>query len=220
MQPRMKQILSMLLMALTGHTLQAQIVYGEIFGGHQKAQHEILVSKPIDSLGIVSFFNLTYFTVDYSDRKIIDPFIYSVATFNFNQNVGIASGGYMTHQGFVPVAAISLQYFNKKGDLYFNVFPTIELTSNPNYELFGLVVYNPALSKKLKFFSQLTFSTNFNLEQHHFSFQQIRLGLDYRGGQFGIGCDTQIPTLRNPINNALETTFRPNAGLFIRKTFQ
>jgi uncharacterized membrane protein YcgQ (UPF0703/DUF1980 family) len=215
----MKQIFSILTLAFASQTLQAQIIYGEVFGGHKKAQHEILISKPIDSLGIVSFFNLTYLTVYYKDRSTVDPFIYSVATFNFNQYVGIATGGYMTNQGFVPIAAISLQYFNEKGDLYLNVFPTIELTSKPNYEMFGLLVYNPMLTKKLKLFSQLTFSTNFNFKQHNFSFQQIRLGLDYRGFQFGLGCDTQIPTFRNPVNNELETTFNPNAGIFLRKTF-
>lgn len=215
----MKRTFSILTLALASQTLQAQIIYGEVFGGHKKAQHEILISKPIDSLGIVSFFNLTYFTVDYKDRRTVDPFIYSVATLNFNQYIGIAAGGYMTNQDFVPIAAISLQYFNEKGDLYLNIFPTIELTAKPNYEMFGLLVYNPAISQKLKFFSQLTFSTNFNFKQHNFSFQQIRLGLDYRGFQLGIGCDTQIPTFRNPVSNELETTFNPNAGLFLRKTF-
>jgi hypothetical protein len=215
----MKQIISIFIILFAWQNLQAQIIYGEVFGGHKKAQHELLISKPIDSLGIISFFNLTYFTVDYKDRRIVDPFIYSVATFNFNHFIGIASGGYMTNQGFVPIAAVSLQYFNKKGDLYLNLFPTIELTKKPNYEMFGLLVYNPVISKKLKFFSQLTFSTNFNFEQHNFSFQQIRLGLDYKGFQFGIGSDTQIPTFRNPVSDELETTINPNAGLFLRKTF-
>ncbi|MCU0353988.1 MAG: hypothetical protein MUD08_09685 [Cytophagales bacterium] len=215
----MKRIFSISTFILVCQTSQAQIIYSEVFGGHKKAQHEILISKPIDSLGIVSFFNLTYFTVDYKDRKAIDPFIYSVATFNFNQYIGIATGGYITNQGFVPIAAVSLQYFNEKGDLYLNVFPTIELTRNPNYEMFGLLVYNPTLTKKIKLFSQLTFSTNFNFKQHNFSFQQIRLGLDFRGFQFGLGCDTQIPTFRNPVSNKLETTFNPNAGVFLRKTF-
>lgn len=215
----MKQFFIILILTLASQTLQAQIIYGEVFGGHKKAQNEILISKPIDSLGIVSFFNLTYFTVDYKDRRRVDPFIYSVATLNFNQYIGIATGGYMTNQGFVPIAAISFQYFNEKGDLYLNVFPTIELTAKPNYEMFGLLVYNPTIAKKLKFFSQLTFSTNFNFKQHNFSFQQIRLGLDWRGFQFGIGCDTQIPTFRNPVSNKFETTFNPNAGLFLRKTF-
>jgi hypothetical protein len=215
----MKQTVSILIIFFACKTLPAQIIYGEAFGGHKKAQHEILISKPIDSLGIVSFFNLTYFTVDYSDRRKIDPFIYTVATLNFNQFIGIASGGYMTNQGFTPIAALSFQYFNEKGDLYLNVFPTIELTQNPNYEMFGLLVYNPLLTKKLKLFSQLTFSSNFNFEQHNFSFQQIRLGLDYKGFQYGLGCDTQIPTFTNPQNNKLETNFYPNAGLFVRKTF-
>jgi hypothetical protein len=60
----MKLITSSIPLLLVCQALQAQIIYGEVFGGHQKAQHEILISKPIDSLGIVSFFNLTYFT-DY-----------------------------------------------------------------------------------------------------------------------------------------------------------
>ncbi|MEM9981278.1 MAG: hypothetical protein AAF734_02205, partial [Bacteroidota bacterium] len=139
---------------------------------------------------------------------------------NFNPYLGIASGGYMTNDGFVPIAAISLQYFNKKGDLYLNVFPTIELTRETNYEIFGLVVYSPRLSKKLKLFTQATFSTNFNFQQHNFSFQQIRLGLDYNDFQFGIGADTQIPTFTDPITNDLITEVNPNIGLFLRKTFQ
>ena len=216
----MKQILLILILTSLCQLAQSQIIYGEIFGGHEKVQHEILVSKPIDSLGIVNFFNLTYFTVNYRDREIVEPFIYSVITFNFNPYVGIATGGYTTNQNFVPIAAISLQYFNRKGDLYINVFPTVELTQSLNYEVFGLLVYNPVITEKLKFFSQLTFSSNFNFEQHNFSFQQIRLGLDYLGFQFGMGCDIQIPSFVNPMNNELQTEFTPNVGLFLRKTFK
>jgi hypothetical protein len=220
MKVDLKKIFAVSVVLIFGYNkAKAQLIYGEIFGGHKKAQHEILISKPIDSLGIISFFNLTYFTVDYKDRKIIDPFIYSVATFNFNQYFGLATGGYMTNQGFVPIAAISIQYFNKKGDLYINIFPTIELSKKPNYEMFGLFVYNPAISKKLKLFTQATFSTNFNFKQHNFSFQQIRIGLDYNNFQFGIGSDTQIPTFIDPLSNDLKTEVNPNIGFFLRRTF-
>ena len=89
----MKLVFSILTLTFAAQALQAQIIYGEVFGGHKKAQHEILISKPIDSLGVVSFFNLTYFTIDYKDRRIVSPFIYSVASFNFNEHTGIATGG-------------------------------------------------------------------------------------------------------------------------------
>ncbi len=214
-----KALIIGLLLVSSSIRVRGQLVYAELFGGHRQAQHELLISKPIDSLGIISFFNLTYFTVDYEDQNRVDPFIYSVITFNFNQNLGVAGGGYMTQAGFVPIAAFSYQYFNQKGDLDLNVFPTVELSYRPNYELFGLFVFTPKLTDYLKLFSQLTFSSNFNFSQHNFSFQQIRLGLEYQDFQFGVGADTQIPTFMDPIRNELTTEVNPNIGLFVRKTF-
>lgn len=213
---RLHFFLYLLLLAssFSGHS---QNLYAELFGGHDRLQHEVLIARSLDSAARFDYFGIANFSVDYQDRTLADPFIYSVATFNLTRWFGIAAGGYINRQAFVPIAAVSFQYFNKKGDLYLNVFPTIELTSRPNYEMFGLLMYNPAITDRLRFFSQVTFSSNFNFTRHNASFQQARIGLDIHGLQVGAGWDTQFVT--ELVTGKLQTRAIPNAGLFVRKSF-
>jgi hypothetical protein len=195
-------------------------VHAEAFGGHQQLRHEILSSFKIDKKDKWNFFNFSTFGVDYRSRTQFDMQVYSSVTYNLTKNWGIAAGGYVSNFGFVPIAAISWQYTSQNGDLFVNLFPTVELTRKPNYEMFGLAIYSPKISENWRFFSQLTVLSNFNFRQHNISMQQLRIGLQYAGFQFGAGTDFQTLTLPTPDGSGLQNRFSPNIGVFVRKTFE
>lgn len=58
---------------------------------------------------------------------------------------------------------------------------------------------------------------NFNFRQHNFSEQALRVGLDYKAFQFGIGLDTNQFTSEE--SGTRQTNWNEHIGLFIRKEF-
>jgi len=184
----------------------------QVFGGHKALEYNFLWYKDVDARGKWSLFNFTFFTIDYQDKSQNTYEIYQVATYNFTKNWGLASGGRFSEGQFVPQLAISYQLESK--DLYLNLFPSLQYFTDGQalaYSLFGLVFYRPPLNDTWKIFSQLAFEPLLDAQgQHIFSYQQIRLGLDYKGHfQFGLGANLE--------QLGAQFEWRQNYGLFIRK---
>lgn len=188
--------------------LLAQIP-SELFVGHQKAQYELFWSRPIDKEKRVTFFNYNRLALPYANRDQYEFMLYSIGTYNFNKTWGGSAGGFVFNGGLTPIVAVS--YTAQGKNWFINLFPTVELRRNPNYELFGFANYTPALTERIRLFTQLIVNTNFNFRQHNFSLQQLRLGLWRSGFQFGAGIDLTTTSSTEP------TQFSTNAGLFIRK---
>jgi hypothetical protein len=183
----------------------------QLFGGNKGIEYNFLWYKDINKNGKVSLFNFTFFTVDYKDQSKNAYEIYQVATYNFTKNWGLASGGRFTGGQFAPQIAVSYQLETK--DLYLNIFPTIQYFSNQQqvgYSLFGLLFYKPKINDTWKMFNQVAFEPLFNAKGHIYSYQQIRVGLEYKElFQFGLGLNLE------QIGKNFES--RQNFGVFIRK---
>lgn len=183
----------------------------QVFGGNKAIEYNFLWYKGIDKKGKVNLFNFTFFTIDYQDKSRNAYEIYQVATYNFTKNWGLAGGGRFTSGQFAPQIAISYQLETK--DLYLNIFPTVQYLSNQQqvgYSLFGLLFYKPKINETWKMFNQLAFEPLFNTKEHIYSYQQIRIGLEYKElFQFGLGVNLEQTGAK------FET--RHNFGVFIRK---
>jgi hypothetical protein len=189
----------------------------QVFAGDKNIQHDFFFGRNLDSAGRVSFFNFTQFAVDYSNTLNSSYTVYSNIEYNLNTNWGLAAGGYKRANFFTPFVAVSYELF--ADNFYLNLFPTVELaqiftaesaTRRIGYELFGFMVFNPPFNSTWGFFSQMIFGFNFNSGTHNFSYQQVRLGLDWIGkGQFGLGVDF------GQVGQAWQRT--TNIGVFIRK---
>lgn len=187
----------------------------QVFGGHQAVEYNFLWYKDIDKNQRVNLFNFTYFTLDHKDRNRNTYEIYQVATYMLNRHWGIAGGGRFTAGTFIPQVALS--YEIKTKNLYLNVFPTLQWMEDatdghhkPGFSVFGLLFYTPRLNERWNGFGQLMFEPLADRQAHIYSYQQIRLGFEYRSlFQFGIGANLE------QIGRDYE--WRENYGLFIRK---
>jgi len=205
-----KTILTLVLQVFAYHYCIAQIPV-QVFGGNKAIEYNFLWYKDIDNIGKVNLFNFTFFTIDYQDQSRNAYEIYQVATYNFTKNWGLASGGRFTSGQFAPQIAISYQLETK--NLYLNIFPTVQYLSNQQqvgYSLFALLFYKPQINNTWKLFNQLAFEPLFHSKEHIYSYQQIRVGLEYKQlFQFGIGVNL------DQLGKSFET--RQNYGVFIRK---
>jgi hypothetical protein len=204
----MKKLLVLIL--LLPATLAAQLPV-QIFGGHKAVEYNFLWFKDVDARGKFSLFNFTFFTVDYQDRAKNVYEIYQVGTFNFNKTWGLSGGGRFVSNEFAPIMALSYQLTTR--DLYLNLFPSVQYfgsTQTVSYSLFGLLFYRPKISDTWRLFNQLTFEPLFTARQHVFSYQQVRIGLEYKSlFQFGLGGNfDQVGS---------NFAFQYNLGVFIRK---
>jgi len=205
-----KNILVIGLLIFTYQSSLAQLPV-QVFGGNKAIEYNFLWYKDIDKKGKVNLFNFTFFTIDYQDKNRNAYEIYQVATYNFTKNWGLAGGGRFTSGQFAPQIAISYQLETK--DLYLNIFPTVQYLSNQQqvgYSLFGLLFYKPKINETWKMFNQLAFEPLFNDKEHIYSYQQIRIGLEYKElFQFGLGLNSEQTGAK------FET--RHSFGVFIRK---
>jgi hypothetical protein len=209
-QTKTVALLAMLLCASV--VAKAQVV-AEVFGGHQNAAHEVWWSKPFAEQSRFSFFSYTRFRTHYQTSAKNEFLSYSTANYEIGKGFGVAAGGFITNFGFSPVVAAN--YFFQNDTWLVNVFPSVEVKQNANAELFLFLQFRPKLTNKLRLFSQLIVNFNANFQYHNFSEENLRIGLDYKTFQFGLGSD--FGQIRNTETNATLHTL--NYGLFLRKEF-
>lgn len=195
-------------------TSYAQFV-GEIFSSRGYTSHEFWGQLAFSDSSRFSFFSYNLFRIGHSPDFQNQLFNYSAIDYALNENFGLALGGFVTQEGFSPVAAVS---FTKVTDTWLvSLFPNVELRSSPNMDIFGFIQFRPKLTDKLKLFTQVIANSNFNFRSHNFSEQAARVGLDYRTFQFGFGIDTsQFTTEESGIR---QTSWSQAFGLFVRKEF-
>ena len=196
--------------------LKAQIPV-EVFVGHEQIQHEFFFFKDFNEKAKWNLFSMGRFAVDYEDESLNSSFLSSQATYNVSDKWGISGGGIYSEGDFAPILAVSYTYINESGNFFINLFPTWIVRESAQYEMFGLVFFTPRINDKLNLFSQVIFGTTMNnrLNEHVFSYQQFRLGLDIVGKfQFGLAFDQNVLG-----TGELPGSYSNNAGLFIRKEF-
>jgi hypothetical protein len=202
-----------LLILITPVILPAQIPV-EAFFGNRQFQHEFFFFKDMDSQQRVNLFSMARFSADYDTEVFNTSLMSSQITYNLNSNWGISGGAVVANNSFSPIVAISYSYFNDAQDLFVNIFPTAIIKDKPEYELFGLAMYRPQITEDISLFTQLLFGTTMNntLQEHVFSYQQLRIGIGVRDWfQVGIGID------QNQFGEKFD--YENNIGLFIRKEF-
>lgn len=178
--------------------------------GHNKLLFQNILIKPLDKDHKFDFFNITYFDAhfDKEDKTFNEGLIQTYVAYNFLKGVGIGMGG--TYNTFSGVSPNLVGQFVRAGRSHLIVFfVAAHLKSTPSYEAFSQIQYRPKISENVRLFIQLMALTNWNrLEIHSRSFQQLRLGLDVKNYQFGLGADfDQYGPMRSS---------KTNFGVFIR----
>ncbi len=182
----------------------------ELSAGYEKTLFQSIIIKPLDKKHRFDFFNISYFDnyYDEENKPFNEGLIQTYVAYNFIKGVGVGLGG--TYNSFGGVSANLVGQFVNAGPNHLIVFfATIYLEENPQYEAFTQLQYRFRLNDDWRLFTQLMALTNWvELEDHNRSFQQLRVGLDYRNYQFGIGADfdqyTPLPEHKGQV------------GLFVR----
>jgi hypothetical protein len=190
---------------------QAQIAF-ELFSTRKYASQEVFWEKSFSDSSKWSIFNYARFQIDYSTQEKNEFFSYNTVNYLITNHLSGAIGGYLTKEGFVPV--IAANYFQVKENWNLSIFPSIELKANPFYEIFFFTQIRPKINDRWHLFSQLIGSANFNFSQHRFSELLVRLGVQRKYLQFGLGTNARL--FRIVEDGMPKQVFENNVGVFLR----
>ncbi len=219
---RIKFLFILCVMVPSGSMAQIPV---EIFAGHEKTTMDIMFFKYFKGKNEASdghpdrwlFFNRNRASVDYSMTKTTDlpQFGFTEAiSYNHEKLKGFAPVlvGQVLNKGIFPKAGIQYAHIGK--DMTVFTWLVSETLSKPDIDYFLLFRFTPALSEKMKLFTQIESLNAFpSVPGGIFSFtQRIRLGLSVNNYQFGVGSDFN----QAGINRFIRTY---NTGVFIRHEF-
>ena len=200
----MKQLFTIVLVSVSTLSFGQSL---ELMVGHERLFADVQWLKFIDTDKQFSLFSRTTATVDYE----YNTSLFSGAYLNYTTKVGIGGSlvGRVTGNG----ASTDVGLHISKGAQNWMLFgiASISLKSELEYMWFSIFRYTPPLKDDWKLYSSVELFTLFNQNTHIISVQRIRLGLDYKGLQFGAGGNiSQLGT--DWVNGT-------NIGGFVRKTF-
>lgn len=187
----------------------------DMFGGLSFAKNEIWLDKPITDSSKFEFFGYSSYKINYNNQALNNFFYYATLSYEIGKGFGIATGGYTSTEGFLPILALNYCYESK--NWFIDLFPSIEIRKKPNAEMFAIIQFRPKINNNVRLFSQMIANCSFNNKQFFYFEQNLRFGIDVQNFQFGLGVNlTQIPVNDS---NLSKLTLENHIGLFLRKEF-
>lgn len=188
-----------------GESLYAQSL--EIMPGTERIFADMQWLKFIDSRKQFSIFSRTRATVDYDNTSSF----FTAGYLNYTSpiDLGLTLVGKINDTG--GGGDIGIHLFKAKSNWTLFALASIGLKSELEYSWFSIFRYTPAFNNNWKLYTSLELFSLLTSQGHAFSVQRIRVGMDYKGFQFGVA------------NNLSELGMVPitdnNFGGFIRKSF-
>lgn len=180
----------------------------ELFTGTRAIALESFWFKPIEKTKW-DFFSYVNFESNYKYPEKSSTYFQGLFTYNFNTFFGASGGANVINGKLSPTLAVSLQGEGK--NYYWNIFPSIELRSSGNYDIWGIIMSYPTV-KNIPLFAQAIAEANFNNKTSNFISENLRLGYNHKNKlQAGIGF--------NFIQTGVHYKPGYNPGVFIRREF-
>lgn len=176
----MKRLIFILLVLVFASNLKAQSI--EFMVGDNGKFLDVQWLKFIDTSYHWSVFSRTRATADYEDKT--DLFTGAYLNYTTKTGFGLSLVGKIGSSGSGADAGI--HYFKKKTKWVFFGLASAGAKSNFEYSWFSIFRYTPAISDKWKLYFSLELFTLFQDDLHLISVQRMRLGLGYKGFQFGV----------------------------------
>lgn len=155
-----------------------------------------------------SLFSRTRSTVDYENNINL----FTGAYLNYTRPSGF--GG--TAVGRVASAGSGLDmggHYFKVGESFMTyALASLTLVQGPGISWFSITRFTQKIDEAWRLYSSIELFSSFDYEQHQFSTQRLRLGLDNQGYQFGIAVN--ISETGKEVAHS-----DTNPGFFIRKQF-
>lgn len=203
----MKKILSIgLLLLAVAQFLKAQSL--EIAPGNEYVFADLQWLKPFDQQFRWSLFSRTRMTVDWDNRANL----FSGAYFNHTTKTGVgASLVGKVSQTTGAGADAGMHFFKSKPNWMLFALASVGLKQDLEYSWFSIFRFTPKISDRWRWYTSLELFHLFTKNGHAFSVERVRVGLDFKGYQFGVaGNFQQVGT---------EFKTNDNLGGFVRKSF-
>jgi len=187
--------------------MKAQPIPVELMIGDKYGSVNVVFNKNFSETSRIGLFHLNTVQFGMKDEKynsfILQDQLY-IETF---KNLRLAGGVVYSPGGFNATAGLQYIYGGRK--FFFLFAPRIDIERDPSYDIFTIIQYKPQISEKVKLFTRIQTLNLFHSGDNIKSYQWMRLGLEIKGMQFGLGLnlDEYGP------NPSVETS----VGVFIRK---
>lgn len=174
--------------------LQAQFTQLELFSGFEKTDFTLLSSYSINNSNTLGVTTLAFFQKFREEENQIFDEVGVQPTFFWNVGKNIALGPSLYYNSFGGFSErLSAKFTLKKSQALLVVIPTVAYSEKKHAslaEIFAQFQINKPLSERLSLWFNGQFLTAWDkFKTHSRSFQQLRLGLSYKGHQFGLGFD-------------------------------
>ncbi len=164
--------------------------------------------KPLEKSGKTTLFSRSRATSDYSSNTDL----FMGAYLNYTTKTGFGGTILGRISSLESGGDIGIHYFKAGGKFLIYALISAAISSERSYSWFSIMRYTPSLNKNWKLYTSLELFTNFREAAHYISVQRVRLGMDFKGNQFGLAINLfQVGTELDPNGS--------NPGLFIRKQF-
>jgi len=193
----------------------------ELAVGEERIQHEFFFFAPLTTDNEVSVFTLGRFAHDWDDPAQNQSLLSTQLIWNTTSWLGLATGANTSGTQVSPLLAVSLLAATSDGTAYVNLFPTLFYHPNTlpgmeqwSAELFAMAAWTPSFTETWGLFTQVMggIGTPVSLDEHLYSYTQLRIGLDYaRTWQFGFALDQEL------YGSGEELGYTDNIGLFVRR---
>ncbi|MEQ3656247.1 MAG: hypothetical protein ABNH00_10325 [Dokdonia sp.] len=175
-------------------TLKGQFTSLELFSGFEKTDFTLLSSYSINTSNTLSVTTLAFFQKfrEKENQMFDEVGVQPTLFWKINQTVAIGpSLYYNSFAGFSE--RLSAQFTLEHSKAVFIVMPTVAYSEKKDAslaEVFAQFQLHTPLSEKIALCFNGQFLTVWDkFKKHSRSFQQLRLGLSYKGHQFGLGSD-------------------------------
>lgn len=179
----------------------------ELMMGHERIFADAQWLKFMDAKKQWSIFSRTRATVNYDNASNL--FTGAYLNYTLKNGLGASLVGKIGNTGGGADAGIHIFKANSKWMLF--GLASIGLKNQLEYSWFSILRFTPKINAKWKGYFSLELFNLFGKEQHIISVQRIRLGVDYKGFQFGLA--------GNFSEQGAEWTGNSNIGIFVRKSF-
>ena len=179
----------------------------ELMLGHERLFADVQWLKFIDEDKHWSLFSRTRATLDYENNTDL----FSGAYLNYTLPIGVGGSlvGRIGNSG--AGTDIGVHIFKAKPNWMLFGLASVALKKDFEYSWFSIFRYTPILKKDWKLYSSVELFSLFRQNNHLVSVQRLRLGVDYKALQFGIGANFSA--------FGADWSTTSNIGGFVRKAF-
>ena len=204
------------LILLSKHPVNAQTVQPELLAGHRSLFYQHLViskSRPEARWSFIHMANINFrYNRDVNKEGRPNEVMNQVfLAYRLNRYFIVMTGAFYSNATDIrPSVAMQFATSFKNGLVLLQ--PRIDVQAKGSFEWMGLVEYRPIIAAGLKLYARVQWMNNIGPYHHNRSYQRLRIGVDRKSWQTGIGShfDEYGKTGKVYVN----------LGLFIRKEFR